>query len=153
MMIRVFTTLLCIVLLNITLFSGCIDTGPPAPPSTSLTDIIWYLNSYDDGSGTFFPPLDGTEITASFSDEAVSGSAGCNRYSASYTVEDKSMTIGQIAVTEMFCLDPDGVMAQETRFLEALQQTASYSIDTGQRALTLFDASGKPLLVFSQTPP
>lgn len=152
MMTRVVKILLCIVLLNITLFSGCIDTGSPAPPSTSLTGSIWYLNSYDDGSGTFLYPLGGTEITASFSDETMSGSAGCNHYSASYTVEDKSMTIGQIAVTEMFCLDPEGVMAQETRFLEGLQQTASYSIDTYQRALTLFDASGKPLLVFSQAP-
>jgi heat shock protein HslJ len=62
-----------------------------------------------------------TEITATFEDGTVKGSAGCNTYSAAYTFDGSSLTLETIAVTEMACLDPTGVMEQERRYLDVLK--------------------------------
>jgi heat shock protein HslJ len=40
----------------------------------------------------------------------------------------------------MMCVAPEGVMEQETRYLTALQNAATYSIDGG--TLTIRDAGG-----------
>ena len=62
-----------------------------------------------------------TEITATFEDGTVKGSAGCNTYGAAYTFDGSSLTLETIAVTEMACLDPTGVMEQERRYLDVLK--------------------------------
>ena len=49
-----------------------------------------------------------------------SGSAGCNNYITSYTVDGNNLTIGMAAVTMMFCAEPEGVMEQEAAYLAAL---------------------------------
>lgn len=51
-------------------------------------------------------------------DGRVSGSTGCNRFMASYTLEGQSLRFSQAAGTRMAC--PAGLMAQEERFLAAL---------------------------------
>ena len=70
-------------------------------------------------------PLPGTEITAIFKDGAVGGSAGCNTYRAAYARDGDALTFGAISFTEMACLTPEGVMDQEGRYLELLQDRKS----------------------------
>jgi len=86
-------------------------------------------------------PLPGTEITATFArDGTLTGSAGCNRYSAGYTTDDGSITIEPPALTRKACSSPDGVMKQEQQYVEALPRAASYTVE-GQM-LTLLAADG-----------
>jgi heat shock protein HslJ len=46
----------------------------------------------------------------------------------------------------MFCVDPDGVMTQETTYLLLLTNVTSYAISNNE--LTLSDSLGNPQLVF-----
>jgi heat shock protein HslJ len=48
--------------------------------------------------------LTDTEITLTFEVEQASGSAGCNSYSGSYTLDHGALRFGGIAITEMYCL-------------------------------------------------
>ena len=72
-------------------------------------------------------------------DGNLSGKAGCNDYSAPYTVDGNKMTIKAPVSTRMYCGDP-GVMDQEQAYLAALTQVATYGID-GDR-LELRSAGG-----------
>ncbi len=101
---------------------------------SSIEDTDWVLQSYGE-FGNLEDVLTDTEITAEFvsSEGTVEGSAGCNSYSGSYAVEDSQLSIpGPIAATEMYCMEPEGVMDQEQDYLEILQAAKSYSVEDGE---------------------
>ena len=94
-------------------------------------------------------PLAGTEITATFGDEGeLTGSAGCNRYRASYTVEQGKLTITQPAATETACVSPAGVMEQEQAYLRALPLAAGYSVQGS--TLTLLTEPGTIVATYTR---
>jgi len=89
-------------------------------------------------------PISGTTITATFEDGKVSGSAGCNSYSGSYQVYgDNRIAIGPTAITEMACMEPEGVMEQEMTFIEFLTGAQTFQLTDEQ--LQLFRADGEAL--------
>ena len=101
---------------------------------SSVEDTDWVLQSYGE-FGNLKDVLTDTEITAEFvsSEGTVEGSAGCNSYSGSYEVKDSQLSIpGPIAATEMYCMEPEGVMEQERQYLEILQAAKSYSVEDGE---------------------
>ena len=101
---------------------------------SSIEDTDWVLQSYGE-FGNLKDVLTDTEITAEFvsSEGTVEGSAGCNSYSGSYEVKDSQLSIpGPIAATEMYCMEPEGVMEQERQYLEILQAAESYSVEDGE---------------------
>jgi putative lipoprotein len=57
-------------------------------------------------------------------DQRVSGSTGCNRYTAPITATDTSLRVGVIAMTRRACAP--AVSDQERRFVEALTAARSY---------------------------
>ncbi len=86
-------------------------------------------------------PKEGTELTATFGGAGkLSGSAGCNRYEASYTVDGGAIEIQQPRASEKACSAPAGVMEQERDYLAALPLAASYRIEAGK--LSLLTAKG-----------
>lgn len=108
---------------------------------SSIEDTDWVLQSYGE-FGNLKDVLADTEITAGFvsSEGTVEGSAGCNSYSGSYEVEDSQLSIpGPIAATEMYCMEPEGVMDQEQQYLETLQAAESYSIEDGELQINCGD--------------
>jgi heat shock protein HslJ len=101
-----------------------IAVEPPA-----LVGTPWQLTSYNNGKGGMQSVIIGTEITAEFNeDETMTGSAGCNTYSAPFESTEDTISIGPTIRTEMACMDPDGVMEQENLYLAALQNAAVYKI-------------------------
>lgn len=110
-------------------------------------DMKWTLESYGE-IGNTKAILTGTEITAIFkSDEhQVSGSAGCNSYFGGYQVDGKELTIQQVGSTEMYCMDPEGVMNQESEYLKLLIKAESYEVD----GMKLKINSGDSILVFNK---
>ncbi len=66
---------------------------------------------------------------ASFDGEIVGGSTGCNDYGASYQVDGNQIEIGEIALTEMACIEPEGAMDQERRFVELLSAVDGYRLE------------------------
>ena len=118
---------------------------PPAP--LPLTGTTWVLESISTGSGGISSVLAGTTVDATFSEDGkVTGSAGCNRYFADYTLSGTSLRFGPVGATKMFCGDPAGLMQQEQTYLSRLGSVESYRIQGSQLVLT--DGSGSQLLSF-----
>jgi len=116
----------------------------PAP----LTGTTWRLNGYNDGKGGFVSVLSGAEITAVFGDDGkVTGSAGCNDYTASYAVEDNAITFGPAATTRKMCSEPEGIMEQESAYLAAIESTTAFQIEGDE--LTLTNADGVRVATFA----
>jgi heat shock protein HslJ len=114
---------------------------------TRLVGTEWQLTGYNNGKGGFSSALAGTTITALFAEDGrMTGSAGCNTYTAAYQASGSSISIGPEATTRMMCAQPEGIMEQETAYLAALQRASSFRIEgTG---LELADAQGTRMAAF-----
>ena len=114
-----------------------------------LTGTLWEVTAYNNGKQAVVSLLTGTKITALFAaDNSLTGSAGCNTYTASYKVNGSQIQIGSAASTMMFCSQPDGIMDQETAYLKALESGNTYEIIGDQ--LTLRTADERPPLCTRQ---
>ena len=111
--------------------------------TAEFEDIKWVLVSYGD-TGNPQPVIEGTTVTATFLSEEkqVSGSAGCNHYFGSYEVKD-GLSVGMVGHTEMYCMEPEGVMDQETEYLAILQMAESYTVKGSRLEI---DGGGKVLV-------
>lgn len=94
--------------------------------------------------------LNGTEVTAQFAAGTVTGSGGCNDYSAKYDTDDAGLlTITMPMRTKKACPSDDGsngVMDQEDAVLANLEQAVTYEI-RGDK-LTISDGNGQALFEF-----
>ncbi len=112
----------------------------------SLEGTPWLLTGILQNGGVSSLVL-GTEITAGIAEGTLSGTAGCNRYTAQMTVEGSTVTIGPAAATKMFCGEPEGVMEQEQAYLAALEQAVR--LELSRQTLTFYNAEGLPVLLFT----
>jgi heat shock protein HslJ len=138
----------------------------------ALAGTSWTLASLVGEDGAMVPVLAGTTVTAVFSaDGNLGGSAGCNHYGADYTLKDANLFIEPAIRTEMYCMDPPGIMEQEDRYLALLTKVASYRVERvtadGERMplsasvssrtendrLVLTDVNGADILVFEPITP
>jgi heat shock protein HslJ len=102
----------------------------------SLVNTAWSLFSYGNAANPQLVPQ-GLVITAQFSDDGmVSGSSGCNNYTAGYTIEGDTITIETPASTMMMC--PNG-MQEESVYLTSLSQAESYLINGPNLQINLAD--------------
>jgi len=109
--------------------------------ANALRNTAWGLESLAGNA-----VLSGTTITIEFSDDQVSGSAGCNQYGGNYQARENSLSVGDVFSTEMGCMEPTGILEQETAYLTALSVATSYQITADQ--LEMFDEAGAQVLVF-----
>jgi len=112
----------------------------------AIEDTTWVLESYGE-QGNLQVVLEGTEITATFesAEGKVKGSAGCNSYFGGYQVDKNKLSIPMMAHTEMYCMEPEGVMEQETQYLRLLSAVESYEIIEGKLRII----AGSQELVFN----
>ena len=54
-------------------------------------------------AGNAIPVPEAISASATFADATVSGNAGCNDYTGSYTVDGEKLTIGPLAATKKAC--------------------------------------------------
>jgi heat shock protein HslJ len=111
--------------------------------TTSLAGDEWSCTGYNNGEQAVVSVLEGTSITLGFTEDGTAkGSSGCNTYSAPYeTGGGAQMTFGQATVTEIACPEPEGVMEQEARYLEALSTVATYELRGDQLTLRRDDGA------------
>ena len=101
---------------------------------TPLDGTIWWLTSIDT-----FVVVPGSEITIAFGINpdgktgAVSGSGGCNTYSAEIT---DVFTLGPINLSAALCDIPEDVMEQESAFLNVLQNANGVWIEGSTLRIT-----------------
>ena len=116
--------------------------------ASQLTGVTWEVVNYNHNQQAVQGVLLGTQITAVFGEDGqMSGTAGCNNYSAGYTVDGNAITIGPAISTMMFCGDPEGVMEQEMAYLQALPSAATYVVQ-GDR-LDLLAADGTIVAIYT----
>jgi heat shock protein HslJ len=105
----------------------------------------WILFSYNNGRGAIQSVTSGGVTTAVFgSDSKLSGSGGCNQYSAIFKTSGQNITISQPTSTMIAC--ENNLMQQETQYFSLLPTAATY--ETGGDQLTLFNATGTKILIY-----
>jgi heat shock protein HslJ len=114
-----------------------------------LEGVEWEVTGYNNGRQAVVSPMTDTRLTLTFGDGRVSGSSGCNRFEAAFTVEDHALTIQPLATTRMAC--DDAVMSQEQEFLRALQSATTWQIDRGM--LDIHRADGERVLTANGAAP
>jgi heat shock protein HslJ len=93
-----------------------------------------------------------TTVTARFAHGQVSGSAGCNNYSASVSSDGaQKLTIGKIKSTRMFCSKP--IMTQETLYLKTVENAAEWACFPGQLVLSCKFPDGSYATLFFKPAP
>lgn len=94
-----------------------------------LVGTNWVATMYNTGTEAVTSVMEGVTITAIFTEDGkMNGSAGCNSYMTTYTVDGQTISIQPPATTRKLCPEPAGIMEQETAFVTMLPQAAVYSI-------------------------
>lgn len=108
--------------------------------SQALPGTRWEVTGINDGRQAVVSVQTGTRVTLAFDGQGrLSGSAGCNRFTARFEAGPGTVRIEAPAATRMTCAEP-GVMAQEQAFLRALEAARTVRIEGD--GLELRDADG-----------
>jgi len=124
------------------LLAAC--SGSATANRTELEGTKWYLTALNQHA-----PIAGAQPTIRFEDGEISGSAGCNTFGGSYTVERDTVHINDLYWTEMACMEPAGAMEQESIYLESLGAVERFTVQDG--VLTLFSKT-QQTLAFEKQP-
>jgi heat shock protein HslJ len=103
------------------MLSACANWDSTDQPD--LEGPTWVLTAINKNS-----PIEGTYPTLKFEGDQVSGIAGCNTYGGSYHFERDAITFSDLFNTEMYCMDPEGVMEQEQTYLELLGNAQRFEL-------------------------
>ena len=106
------------------MLSACAGSSPTGQPD--LEGTAWMLAAFNQNR-----PIEGTQLTITFEDGQVSGNAGCNSYGGSYQVKGDAISFDALYMTEMGCMEPEGVMDQELTYLELLGATRRFELVGG----------------------
>ncbi len=116
--------LLLLTLLTVILLSACSAVALSADPLDGTSWELFAISKH--------LPLEGTTITISFEDGRASGSSGCNSYGGAYQVNGSKVKFQELESTVMACLEPSGVMEQETAYLQSLGKAQRFELTDGQ---------------------
>lgn len=97
---------------------------------SDLADSVegsWQLTS-GTVDGQEIPIIEAHPITITFEGDQVSGTAACNGYGATYELDGSTITISDLAMTEMGCF-PEEIMQAESMFATALTRVETVSVD------------------------
>jgi heat shock protein HslJ len=95
---------------------------------------------------------EGVKVTAAFGDGTVSGSGGCNRYSAAVVeTAPREISIGPAASTRMACPEPAGGF--EDRFFSALQTASRFGFLLGNLVLDYGKGDARETMIFEREVP
>jgi len=96
-------------------------------PPPQLGGIQWKVTSFNNNRHAVVGVIGESNLTMSFADGKVSGSAGCNNFHGKYSTEGSKLEVGPLATTRRACEEP--LMTQEREFLAALASAVRWNID------------------------
>ncbi len=96
-------------------------------PPPQLAGVQWKVTNFNNNRHAVVGVLGESNLTLSFEDGQVSGSAGCNSFHGKYSTEGSQLTLGPLATTRRACEEP--LMNQEREFLAALASAVTWSIE------------------------
>lgn len=112
-------------------------------PATTLPNTSWQVANYNNGKEGVVSSLSTERMSVTFDKNGrITGHAGCNRFFGTYSHNpaNKSITISQIGATKMYCQQPEGVMQEESLFLQALASAKTFR--RSGATLELFNQQG-----------
>jgi len=137
--------------LTLTSADGSTTVSYQAMQEATLAGTSWIVTGYNNGKQAVVSVLAETTLTADFhEDGTLSGSAGCNNYNSTFTVDGSDITISPPASTMMACAEPNGIMEQEAAYLAAIQTAVTYQINGDN--MELRDAEGALAATFTTGP-
>ena len=129
------------------LVAGCgddDDASEPQADAAALEGVPWVLSSGLDVEG-----WEQAAPSVTFEDGTVGGSTGCNRFTASYTVDGGTLELGTIASTQIACPPPADTV--ERSYVEALGRVAGWRLDGEE--LVLLDEDDAEVLRYAAASP
>ena len=104
----------------------------------TLTGTSWTLASLGD-LGSLDSPISGADVTIEFNEGGeLGGNAGCNNYfSNNNSAAGGVFVAGAVGSTGKACVEPAGIMEQESRFLELLGAAEFYSVSGDTLTMTV----------------
>ena len=148
--------------LGVAFLCGCANVIPPcgaktSPPSSELRNTKWELtrwnlppNAYGEVRARQIPQGESSnpiQIVFDANGERVSGSTGCNRFTAQLDEDSRGFTFSKIASTKMVCTPPR--MELENDFLYELNDYRSI-VRNGDQLLMI--GTDREVLSFTQRP-
>lgn len=106
---------------------------------------LWRVEDIDQGGLIDFSMVT-MQVTGN---NTISGSTGCNRYSGKLSSLEGGFSVSKVITSRRACAT--AVSMQEQRFINALNQASSYSIEKNTW-LTIKDASGNSILRLIEMP-
>jgi heat shock protein HslJ len=117
-------------------------TATFAAQSTTLAGTAWLVTGYNNGKQAVVSVLADTSLTMAFSsDGKVTGSAGCNRYTAGCAFDGAKLTISPATTTRKMCAQLERIMEQEQQFLKALESVATARFEGDRLELRTADGA------------
>jgi heat shock protein HslJ len=111
-----------------------------ADQPASLMGANWVATMINNGKGAVSSLVTGSEVTAMFNTNgSVTGKGGCNNYNGPFTTQGNTIKIGPVAATMMMC--EEAVSQQETAYFNALQNSATYTIQGDKLELRAADGA------------
>ena len=112
-----------------------------AKQARDLAGTSWKATGINNGKGGVVSVASGSTVSLTFgTDGRASGSAGCNNFTAGYTVDGSSLRFGPAAATRKMCPEA-GVMEQEAAFLKALESVATARVEADRLELRTADGA------------
>ena len=124
-----------ILLIMVALISAC------GASTASLTGATWTVTALSGVNVDPSVPMTGTFGT----DGKLTGSGGCNNYTANYTASGSNLTIDSPSSTMMTCTEV--VNQQESEYLYLLENSSTYNIKGS--TLTIKDSTGQTIIEYT----
>ena len=119
-----------------------------AAQASSLAGTSWSVVNINNGRQAVVGMVSSSTVTMAFDTAGrVSGTTGCNRYTAAYNADGNTLRLSSVAATRMACADP-AVDEQEQAFLRAIESVATLGFE-GDR-LVLRDKDGAMAIVLER---
>jgi heat shock protein HslJ len=99
-----------------------------ATQPATLENTSWQAAGIHNGKGGVVSTASTSASTALFAEGQLSGTGGCNQFTATFEIDGDKISIGPAAATRMFCSEPEGVMDQEQQYFEALVRARTFSL-------------------------
>jgi heat shock protein HslJ len=115
-----------------------------------LEGTAWSLKFLQDTQDNVVAAIAGTTVTATFAAGKITGSAGCNTYTGTYTLNGDKLNVAGLTVpgaTKKTCDSPQGIMDQEAIYLANLAGAVRLVQTAG--VLQLLNADDETNLAFA----
>ena len=120
---------------SLALLTACSDDDTAADVTSNDLDGRTFVADEVEGQTL----VAGTEITLTFTDEAVTAVAGCNTMNGGFTVDDGVLDVETLAQTLMAC--PDELQAQDEWLVEFLGAEPTVGLSDEMLTLTAGDVT------------